>query len=412
MDKKVIDNIVWWIPFKGLRNSFRELMYYFYDELQNNLQLNESNHIQNLQKINNSIELQNINYYELLKKLNNLQRYNDILSDMILYKDEKKIFILDTAEYGNLGDSIIVYSMKLMLEKIFPNRKIIEYTDNDLLSIKKILYKFIKEDDIIFMSGGGNLGNIWIDVENIRRDVIKQYKNNKIIIFPQSIHFTDDEEGIKELEISKKIYNEHNNLTIMLRDNKSYELAAQYFKNNNIRYVPDIALSLFNNINIEEKERNGVIFLLRNDKEKVIKDAIIESIKVYLDSINEKYIIDDNVMEIDDISLYKLERENMVLNQLENISNYRLCITDRLHAVISSYVTNTPCLALASYYDKIKNVISCLQNQDSIYYVDNDTDINTINITIDKYLNKQYNKNNIDFNNQILEIVKELCQQK
>ena len=40
MDKKTIDNIVWYIPFKKLRNSVRELLLYFYNKSKSDNYLN------------------------------------------------------------------------------------------------------------------------------------------------------------------------------------------------------------------------------------------------------------------------------------------------------------------------------------------------------------------------------------
>ena len=121
-------------------------------------------------------------------------------------KEDKKIFHLSIPSHGNMGDQAIAYATYKFLRDNFPEYKIIEVYRDDIYekyySIKKILNK----EDIIVTIGGGNMGNLWTREEIIRRFIFEKFKNNKIISMPQTISFTQDEEGKKELEKSKKIY--------------------------------------------------------------------------------------------------------------------------------------------------------------------------------------------------------------
>ena len=104
--------------------------------------------------------------------------------------------------------------------------------------------------------------------ENIRRDAIERFPNNKIILFPQTIYFTKDDKGNKELELSKKIYNNHKNLILVAREKVSYELMRKDFNKCKIIITPDIVLYLnecANRIN-----RSGALFCLRSDLESKI----------------------------------------------------------------------------------------------------------------------------------------------
>uniref|UniRef100_UPI003F4BB26A polysaccharide pyruvyl transferase family protein n=1 Tax=Brachyspira catarrhinii TaxID=2528966 RepID=UPI003F4BB26A len=384
--KRCIDNIVWWIPFTSLRNSIRKYLLYISSMKQENIDLY------------NSIETK----ISELKK--DFVRNNDLMSDIFLYNNEDKIFFIETPEHNNIGDNAIAYATNKMLKRIFPNKVIIEYTLYDFLYMKDILRKFIKNNDIIFFHGGGNLGNLWPLHEDVRRYVINEYLENKIVIMPQSIYFSEDDNGKKELEKSKKIYNLHKHLAIMVRDIKSYELANEYFYNNNIVLSPDIVLSLSNSIPINNTNRSGVIFLLREDKEKTINDSTIENIKFYLDSISENYVIENNMSNIH-INNYKLEREAIVMNQLNKIQKYKLCITDRLHGAIFSYITNTPCIVFNSFYHKIEYGLKCLNDIDSITYIGESDNMEYIVHTIKKYLNNLYVNNKIDFELEIKKII-------
>ena len=130
---------------------------------------------------------------EIETKLNN----DEIFSDMILYKDKEKIFYLKSVDYENTGDNAIVYANIQLLKDIFPNKIILEYTLNDIARANNFIKKMITEEDIIFMPGGGNLGNLYVIEEVARRQIIKCYNKNQIIILPQTIYWTEDEEGKK-----------------------------------------------------------------------------------------------------------------------------------------------------------------------------------------------------------------------
>ena len=49
----------------------------------------------------------------------------------------------------------------------------------------------IPERTLIVLTGGGNLGDIWIHEEEARRNIIKNHRNNRMILFPQSFYYRD-----------------------------------------------------------------------------------------------------------------------------------------------------------------------------------------------------------------------------
>ena len=345
-----------------------------------------------------------IKNYTLNKLNNDYTRYCNILSDIILYKDKPKIFYLQTPEHCNIGDLAIAYFSRKFLSDIFPNNIILEYTYNDILGANNLIQKFINSKDIIFLHGGGNLGNLYLNEEILRREIIKYYHKNRIIILPQSIYWTEDEEGKKELEISKRIYNSHNNLTIFARDKKSYKFVREYFYNNKVFLMPDIVLYKQNiNNNIDLIKRKEVIFLLSKDKEKIINDNIINSMNDYINYIGSNYDISDTHLQ-KHINISISERESYIFNILDKLLNYKLCVTDRFHGVIFSYLTNTPCIVFNSLDHKLEYGVKWFENVEWIYKADIN-DSNKIKEFINKYLNEnKIIEKDIDFNKKIKDI--------
>ena len=282
------------------------------------------------------------------------------LKDFIFQKNmplklsqNSKIWFLDSPSYENLGDQAIAYATTKFLKDTLSNYEIIEVTENNLIKYLSFLKDKIKKDDLIVLQGGGNLGDLYPRYEFLRRQVIKNFPNNKIIIFPQSVWFSNTNKGYKEQNISSKIYGKHRYLTICARDSKSYNLMKKIFPKNKTLLCPDMALYLTNLIQRETRE--GIGICLRDDLEKI---SFNEKEKQFIQQIYEQY---KKVCKITTFSCINMDitsnlRKNLVLDNLKEFSKYDVIITDRLHCVIFSYITNTPCMFFTSKTKKIENL--------------------------------------------------------
>ena len=335
-----VRKLAWWIPGKKTRHAMRNVLY----------------HIGNLE--NNSIQEQQT-------------RVARILADMTLYKDKPKVFLLQTPEYGNIGDQAIALGTRIFLESYFKDKVVIEYSLNDIALCGDLIHKFISQQDIIFLQGGGNMGNLWMDIEEARRELLDQYPHNRIIVFPVSISFTEDENGYQEIENSKAHYNIHKNLTIMARDRKSYEIAKEHFIQNKITLIPDAACNLTKcNFDFTHLERSTDIMLaFRSDKEKILNDFVKLEINKYCKMQKLSYNEVDTC--IDKHNINYVSRYFQVQQMLANFAAHKLCITDRFHGMLFSYITKTPCIVFPSLDHKIPYGYEWLKNIEWIYKVDN-----------------------------------------
>ena len=263
----------------------------------------------------------------------------------------ENLIIMQVAKHGNLGDQAIALAQRKYLEENFPKSNIIEVpledTINKIKDIQEIKDK-IKKEDIIFIHGGGNLGDLYIREELIRRYIIKKFPDNKIILFPQTIYFSDTEYGRLELIESKKIYNKHKYLTITARERKSFEIMKKEFPNTNIILTPDIVLSLNE---VQNLERKGIMTCLRSDNEKYITDDQKEKIFSILNQYYNEFTKVDTIIK-GDVEFQK--REEILKNFWKSISSSEVVITDRLHGMIFCAITQTPCIVLKNSNYKIE----------------------------------------------------------
>ena len=105
-----------------------------------------------------------------------------------------KIILMGTPHHANIGDLAIAYAEEKMIKQLFPDKKLYVMQEEKLDVCAKRVKNYIKKDDIILLHGGGNIGDTYVTPEQGRREVISSYPANKIIIFPQTAYFENEEE--------------------------------------------------------------------------------------------------------------------------------------------------------------------------------------------------------------------------
>ena len=297
------------------------------------------------------------------------------------YKDKKKIFHLSTPKHGNMGDQAIVYATNKYLKDNFPDYEIVEVYREDIYKYAKAIKKVMEKDDFIILIGGGNMGNLWIKEERDRRFIIKTFSNEKIISMPQTISFTNDSDGEKELLKTKKIYNAHNDLTVIAREKKSYEIMKNNFINNKVILNPDMVLYLNDMFKPEFNNRKGIMTCIRSDKESILGDKKNELIK----KLQEEY---ESVFVYDTVINRQVQRENREKELIDMFNKFRgakLVITDRLHGMVFSAITKTPCIVTKSLDHKVTGTYEWIKSLNYVRLVDN-IDFKNINLLIDELL--------------------------
>jgi len=333
--------------------------------------------------------------------------YYKVFSKRLDISLEKKIcYVFFSTDYANLGDHAMSLAQVEILSQM--NFNVVEISVNDTIKYVQYIKKNIRKGDIITLKGGGNIGIEYFREEMYRRYIIKNFKNNRIVCFPQTIYFPENRIGKAEFKKTMVIYSKNKNFHLFTRDVVSYNIAKNNIKNINIRLVPDIAFLL------EGLEKykvsynyNKVILCLRNDVEKKCSKKDREEIQ----EIAKKYY--KNIYIIDTIKDYKVTKTNRKY-ELENIwkefGTAKLIITDRLHGMIFAALIGIPCIALENYNYKISGTYEWISALKYIKFIKYDK--NSINQAIVE-LNK-IDRDNIyfpknEFNEHFKEIYRSLA---
>lgn len=264
--------------------------------------------------------------------------------------DRKRVWIFLGADYGNLGDVAITQVQEDFLKRKYNDYKIVTIPISKTLESIPQVKKVIKANDIVTIVGGGNISDLYEDIEFLRQRVILSFSKNHVISFPQSIYLTETPRGVKEKRRIVKIYGGHKSLLILMRDRVSYQRMKELIPNANIRLAPDIVMSTDCRRNINRK--NKVIVCMRSDKEST-KTGTVNASSIIRNFQEQGFEIVRRDTQIDN-QLIKDEGGRFHVDSfLNEVSSSSIMITNRLHGMIFAFITGTPAIVLDNSTGKV-----------------------------------------------------------
>lgn len=285
-------------------------------------------------------------------------------------KDKLSYVLLDTPEHGNIGDQAIAVAESDFIQLYIPQRELYELSYDDCkYCIKDIKSHTSVDKDIIVIHGGGFIGTLWIkEYENFIR-ILRNFKDYKIVVFPQTIYFGNSEQGNRLTEEFKEFLRACRDITILVRDEQSFEWADENIRGmRNVKYmlVPDIVTSLQHGIKDLERKKE-VLLCMRRDLEKQFDGIELSRVSAWLKLQGYTVVKTDTVINH---SIDMEHRRKTVLGKLKQFASSSLVITDRLHGMIFSAITNTPCIALDNLSGKVRGGYQWFQHLSYIKMLD------------------------------------------
>lgn len=272
-----------------------------------------------------------------------------------------RVFVFLAGDYGNLGDVAITYAQEHILNVYYHGYEVVDVPISRTLALLRPIKEIITPSDIITITGGGNMGKMYGDIELLRLMVIRAFPNNKIVVFPQTSDY-ECEKGYL-FSLAKKTYNKHNDVTLLAREDVTFSKMSKFFSSAKRFLVPDVVmtLDLWKN-----NERKGILFCLRNDKEKSSfaekTDEVVERAK----SLGMPIFYYDTHIEKSHMSL---DVRNEELHEIwDKFSNAKLVVTDRLHGMIFAYITGTPAIVIPNNNFKVEKCYEWIANCGYIFF--------------------------------------------
>ena len=275
--------------------------------------------------------------------------------------------------HSNRGDIAISLAQRDFIEKYFPDRELIEIPTRlckfRALSISPLIHR----DDILLVCGGGWFGSLWRHAQIGAMRVLKHHKQNKIIVFPQTVYYSDDETGRKQMRADSAFYKKLTDFHLCVRDRKSYDIVKDNHmlgEGSSLLLLPDMVLTYAPKADGRQIAReNKVSVCFRNDPERILdfaeQNAVIQTLTDKFETI--AYISSNQT----DKPVKLSDRDRAMGDFLEHFRSSRLIVTDRLHCMLFAYVTGTPCIAFDNKTGKVFGVYQWLRERDSIRVIRN-----------------------------------------
>lgn len=298
--------------------------------------------------------------YSILLFLQQFKSFK-FFSNIKINPSKNQCYIFLAADYGNLGDVAITYAQTKFLQE-YSNYQVIEIPISKSLEGLWFVKRNIKKGDLITTVGGGNLGDMYDQIEYIRQLVVAFFPNNKIISFPQTFDFAETLSGVKALKKAQKVYNKHKDVHFIAREQTSFALMKKYFNKTKVYLTPDIVISL--DKSSPQKLRKGAVICMRKDQEKMLSEKQNTFVLKQIENRFDEILYYDTHINKDNLSVEERVAE---LNKIWDVfRGAELVVTDRLHGMIFCYITNTPCLVFQNNNHKVRETYDWIKGNNNI----------------------------------------------
>lgn len=293
-------------------------------------------------------------------------KFSDVVGSFI--ETNQPYALLDYPNYDNIGDSAIwLGNLAFFDEHAKRSASFVGTHYHDLTPLASAV-----PDGPIFLSGGGNFGDIWTKHQDFRFRVWEKFKGRPVVQLPQSIHYDDS----SNIEATARAIDAHGAFTMLVRDQPSFDLAQKHF-NCPVKLAPDAAVNL-GSVPAEDPSL-PILSFMRDDREAVwseergflknhgpIEDWPEVHVWQMPDRIKQKLLGLSNLTTNSALKhredMYRRQAKMRLDAGVEALSRGQLIVSDRLHVHLVSALMRRPHLVLDNSYGKISRHIASWGN--------------------------------------------------
>jgi pyruvyl transferase EpsO len=286
--------------------------------------------------------------------MDSLAKKHEALLDLI---GNHSFIYVDIPIYGNIGDLLIMQGTFKFFEK---------YKLSPRISAPVFAFNtnWIRPNEIVLFQGGGNFGDLYHGMQQLREKVVIEKPNNRIIILPQTIHFSSKE----AMDRSVKIFRAHPDVHICVRDTQSYQSAQKF--TDNVYLLPDMAHQLYPVLSEQPSTPKGNLLVSRTDGEKLNhnnQSLVFDKVTDWPELIGtreknfRRFYLAMRLMYRSGFgvignktftSFWTYYASTLTRDAVELFSGYEHIYTDRLHGHILACLMNKPNTVIDNSYGK------------------------------------------------------------
>ena len=301
---------------------------------------------------------------------------------------DRRIFYLGITNHVNLGDLGQHYCILKWINENYPKYQL-EKFESDAVVYSK--YNFIERlksvyriNDIIIFQSGYTTQDLGGNHNKMHEIVANALPKAKILMFPQTIFFQNEENKKRTAEI----LNNASNMLFLARDFLSFKTAKQMMPNIRVEAYPDIVTTLIGTLTFNNL-REGVCLCTRNDGEKLYTKDEIDALENRLVS-NGFIVKQKDTQSSATLNEIRSNLKHHIETEIESYSHFKVTITDRYHGTIFSLCAGTPVIIIKTTDHKVTTGADWFKGiYDDYVYVAYDLD--DAYIIAQSILSKQFN---------------------
>lgn len=279
---------------------------------------------------------------------------------------DERVALLDYPNHFNAGDTLIYRGELIYLNELSGG---VGYVCATHTYDSRVLAEQVPTGPI-FLQGGGNFGDRYYKFQQFRERVITEHGDRTIVQLPQTMEFADGD----RLKHTQRIYSEHPDLHLLIRDRAGYERATELFPANDVLYCPDLAFGA-GSLDASGAPDRDVVLLKRRDRESVHGP---ETLPAQL--LSQSYRTDWHASVVDNFKWWPVTLAGMgahkmgalrrpaypymrrafdwqadiiIDNAIDILSRGRIVVTDRLHATVFAALMGKPVVMVDNANKKV-----------------------------------------------------------
>jgi pyruvyl transferase EpsI len=265
--------------------------------------------------------------------------------------DGPRLIVALAADYANLGDVAITRALVRFAGRHLPSHRPYLLCAGRVFRNLRGVARAAATEDVVAIVGGGNMGDRYPDLEEARCHVVRAFRRNRIVSFPQSFDFSETPGGRHFLRRSRAAYASHPRLRLFARERESFRRMQDAFPDCRLGMAPDSVLSL--DLAPAAKRDLPLLICFRDDLETRLDSARRAAVVKALRDFAAGVVVTDTVLPGPRLAFPEYEQHLDAL--LADFARATCVVTDRLHGLIFSVISGTPCVVLENNNHKIRS---------------------------------------------------------
>lgn len=276
-----------------------------------------------------------------------------------------KYALIDFPKHSNVGDSAIWLGELIVLRQLSGRGPsyVCDYSSYSEHALRRSL-----PEGPIFLHGGGNFGDIWPEHQLLREKIFTAFKDRIIVQLPQTVNFNSHAAAARCRTSMDGLYHP----LFLVRDDTSAKVVSDLL-GFQATITPDAAIFL-GSLTSGNRKPTDMLSLLRTDQESAHSGITTSTIE---EAPSEDWLVEPAkfrnqckraaiMRSSTRLRLSKRHAKDLYYNYLASgrvsrginqLSNTKVVITDRLHGVLLCLLLGVPCVALDNNYGKVHGYI-------------------------------------------------------